>query len=289
MDALGGYGSDDSGDSDEAPQAKPEPAPAPGAKRKIDFRKLPLARPLDLGGGGGAAVSSRPAGAPGDGRIGDEAPLKKAALLDNRASGALGLLSALPKPKVTLGAEADKSGGGGGWGGGGGGGSRLDVSGIMKAPSVLRAPGDMLKFGGISDPIREDQAVPDAVINHKMFSNGPAGDGPTREDLEEMKATKHNFVFLKQTDLQSSDWQRQNMISGADQSLANNRKVNPECSNFESKRWAQTTHAAPSKQQKTKNQINYLAGEAISNEAELLDRNSSGKLSKAQTSLKYGW
>ena len=29
-------------------QAKPEPEPAPGAKRKIDFRKLPLARRADM-------------------------------------------------------------------------------------------------------------------------------------------------------------------------------------------------------------------------------------------------
>lgn len=67
------------------------------------------------------------------------------------------------------------------------------------------------------------------------------------------------------------------------------KSVPEEVSMYEASRWKETTHADPSKVQKRKHQINWLAHDAIENEAELLDRNASGRLTKAQTSMKYGW
>jgi len=154
---------------------------------------------------------------------------------------------------------------------------------------VLRAPGDLLKFDFVDDNREDEEGVPDSAMSHPMFNVKGGGDGPTQEELEEIRAKKGNMVFIKQTDLQSPNWQEENMISGANEMLARHAKVPDEMSSFESKRWAQTTHAAPSKQQKRKHQINWLAGEAIDKESELADRNASGKLSKAQTSFKYGW
>lgn len=278
MNLLGGYGSDsgESGDEEVVAPApkKPKTAlpPATGApssetgtgKRKIDFSKLPVRRPVVFDDSDLKA---------------EEAPLKAAAALENLRGGALSLLAALPAPKVTLGLDCD----------GNSSGSRLDLS-EMKIDrpkvSVLQPLGGIMRNG--SKDIAEDDLPKDA-LNHPMFRNdgraGAGGDTPGAEELHRMREMK--FKNIKAEDVQDPNWYMNSMIAGGAGGL--NKKVALEVSGYEAQTWQKTTHANPSKNQKKKNQINYLAQNAMEMEAEMLERNASSRLTKSQTSLKYGW
>lgn len=100
--------------------------------------------------------------------------------------------------------------------------------------------------------------------------------------MREMK-----FKNIKAEDVQDPNWYMNSMIAGGAGGL--NKKVALEVSGYEAQTWQKTTHANPSKNQKKKNQINYLAQNAMEMEAEMLERNASSRLTKSQTSLKYGW
>ena len=112
-------------------------------------------------------------------------------------------------------------------------------------------------------------------------------DGPTQEDLAQMRATS-KFRNIKADDMRDPNWYMTNQITGGP-GLHKGKTVTPEVSMYDSETWRRTTHADPSRIQKRKHQINWLAHEAIEKEAELLDRAASTRLSKSQTSLKYGW
>lgn len=299
---IGGYGSDDS-DSDQeegpapgppaqpsrpsppaAPAATPSPSPPPAAeeaapgeaeerqgggagppkRKKVDYSKLPVSRPLEV------ALASQP----DDG----EAPLRRAAELARQAVGR-SLLASLPPPKVTLGLDPTQ---------GGSSGVRIDLAGLAprrEKPTVVVA--DVLRREGAPDLIVEEEEVPESIANHPMFSHGLQADGPSQEDLQILRK-EPKFIKISSEDMKDPDWFMKNQISGGP-GLHKGKKVPVEASNFEANKWKQTTHADPSRIQKRKHQINWLAHDAMENEAELLDRNASGKLSKAQTSLKYGW
>lgn len=291
MDLLGGYGSDGSGDSgeeDAQPTAPKKPRtsqpPAQGAsssegaasKRKVvDFSKLPVRRPVvfdDKDSKGEA----------------DEAPLRKAAELESLRGGALSLLAALPPPKVTLGFDGDQNSAG----------SRIDLSEVKfgrenkqveVSPDVFHTTGSIMR--GVSAPeVKETGEVPEDVLNHPMFRNdataGAGGDRPSMQELHEMKSMK--FLTVKAADVQDPDWYLHNQMAKSEPGRQTGKVVN-EVSMYEQKTWEQTTHANPSKNQKRKHQINWLAQEAMEKEAELLDRAASSRLTKSQTSMKYGW
>merc|ERR1712048_518330 len=146
-------------------------------------------------------------------------------------------------------------------------------------------------MGLLPDLLPEDE-VPANVASHPMFNvadktSASTPDGPSAEDLDRMRSTK-SFTKIAAADLQDPDWYMQNSMSGGP-GLHKGKKVALEVSNYDSDKWQGTTHANPSRVQKRKHQINWLAQEAMEKEAELLDRNATARLTKSQTQMKYGW
>lgn len=287
MEILGGYGSDSSNESDQDAQApapkkpkvaKPEEKSSSNGKRVINFSKLPVSRPL--------LIDDK------DGKAEEEAPLRKAAEAENlRLQAGRSLLAALPAPKVTLGVESDQLGSG----------SRIDLSEIKLRPSgdkqtevgkdLFHNIGSIMR--GTSAPeIAESGEVPQHVMNHPMFRNdataGAGGATPSAEEIHQMKANGMKFLSVTQDQVQDPDWFIHNQMSGGP-GLHKGKSVAEEVSMYEGETWKKTTHANPSKNQKKKHQINWLAHEAMEKEAEMLDRAASSRLTKAQTSMKYGW
>lgn len=289
MDLLGGYGSDDDRSSDPGEDPVPSGPPVQAGpatasrKKKVDFSKLPVAKskPLALDG---KAVNA-------DGAKEEEPPLKRLALLEKqRASAGRSLLDALPAPKATLG-----SGASGLEGQGGGGGVRIDVSALTRPRAAPKAavvsPELLLQREGLPDLVSEEPVdVPASALGHRMFGQASdvGGDAPSAEDLEHMRSLK-SFTKISADMMQDPDWYMKNQISGGGPGLHSGKKVPEEMSMYESKSWSSTTHANPSRIQKRKHQINWLAQEAMDKEAELLDRNATSRLTKSQTQMKYGW
>jgi len=197
------------------------------------------------------------------------------------------LLASLPPPKVTLGGGRETALGGGG-GGGGGGGVRIDLGlSVPRKEKPTAVVSEILRPNGAVDDIEEDSnLVPDHMARHPMFSQGLQQDGPSQEDLAFLRR-EPKFLKINAEDMKDPDWYMKNQVAGGP-GLHKGKTVPEEVSSFEGKRWKQTTHADPSRIQKRKHQINWLAHEAMENEAETLDRNASGRLTKAQTSMKYG-
>lgn len=279
MDLLGGYGSDGS-DEEVGPKGKASTAASSsGPKtRKIDYSKLPVSRPLLI-------EPSRLA----DHQVScddpsEEAPLKQAAAMESARKGmGRSLLAAIPPPKVTLGKDMSIKGS-----------VRIDLSDVIKPKDKNREPvANLLRGDKDVGNVKEHEfhSVPDNMMGHKMFNdlNIPigGGDGPTEDEIQHMRKTK-NFTKIAADDMIDPDWYMNNKILGGGTGLKG-KTVSAEVSMYETKKWGQTTMANPNKVQKRKHQINWLASEAMEKEAETLDRNASGKLSKAQTSMKYGW
>jgi hypothetical protein len=287
MSFLGGYDSDDEDGAEEqtalpsassslasAGNASPDSTGSDGGatevpkKKKIDYSKLPISRPLSLDTPAPTAAE-------------EEAPLKKAAELADKGGFGRSLLAAIPPPKVTLGRDA------------GSGSVRIDLSDIRPArekPRVLPVA-DLLRPEHAPDFVDEINEVPANLANHRMFSvdsQGSTIDGPTSEELEELRAAAKNrqFVKISADDMKDPDWYMKNQIAAPG---LKGKTVPDEVSSYDSNGWRKTTHAIPSRVQKRKHQINWLANEAMEKEAEMLDRGANNKLSKAQTSLKYGW
>lgn len=232
-------------------------------KRKIDYSKLPTSRPLNL---------ETP-------KVAEEveAPLKKAAQLAANPVGQ-SLLAALPPPKVTLGKETSSNS------------IRLDLSDVIKPPrekSKVPVEG-LLRPDNFADPDEEAAEVPANVLNHPMFSTHVVQpDGPSAEDLVELRKPRQ-FVEVNAEDMKDPDWYLNNQISGGPGYLTKKR-VSDDISMYDGQGWKQTTHANPSRVQKRKHQINWLATEAMEKEAEMLEHGSQKIMSKAQTHAKYGW
>eukprot|EP00438_Fugacium_kawagutii_P013140 Skav233644 [mRNA] locus=scaffold2779:594320:595237:- [translate_table: standard] len=230
-------------------------------KRKIDISKLPTSRPLKWDPKATEEV---------------EAPLKKAAQLAANPVGQ-SLLAALPPPKVTLGKETSSS-------------IRLDLSDVITTPKEKsRVPVEgLLRPDNFTDQDEEAAQVPANVLNHPMFSaDAVQPDGPSAEDLLELRKPRQ-FVEVNAEDMKDPDWFMNNQISGGPGYLTKKR-VSDDVSMYDGQGWRQTTHANPSRVQKRKHQINWLATEAMEKEAEMMDRGSQKLLSKAQTHAKYGW
>jgi len=275
MSLLGaGYDSGDESGEEAQPQALVSDAsptsdgPDPSdlallKKRKIDYSKLPTSRPLNLE----TPKATEEV----------EAPLKKAAQLAANPVGQ-SLLAALPPPKVTLGKETSSNS------------IRLDLSDVIKPPrekSKVPVEG-LLRPDNFADPEEEAAQVPANVLNHPMFSaSAVQPDGPSADDLVELRKPRQ-FVEVNADDMKDPDWYMNNQIQGGPGYLTKKR-VSDDASMYDGQGWKQTTHANPSRVQKRKHQINWLATEAMEKEAEMLERGSQKIQSKAQTHAKYGW
>merc|ERR1712194_815242 len=120
-------------------------------------------------------------------------------------------------------------------------------------------------------------------MKHPMFGGDRrqiGADLPTEAEFDKMKKSK--FLSLKAEDLQDPNWEVTAAISGP----VKGSNLPEEISGYEKDRWNLSNHKDPSRFQKRKHQINWLAHEAMSQEAEMLDRAASSRLTKSQTSLK---
>lgn len=267
MDLLGGYGSD-SGEEDagQATQGSSASKPAAPKKKVINYAKLPVSRPLSLD----TLKEAKPKA------VEEEPTLKQSAALDNgRFAEGRGLLSALPPPKVVTSDERTPQLGSGGAG-------RIDLSSLKpKKPET--------EGSGNGSPVNAARTtIPASELAARIFGTTEKADveGPTEVDLEQLKRAK-KFTDIQADDMKDPDWYMQNQINGFPG--LKGKKVAPEVSMYDEQKWAGTTHANPSKIQKRKHQINWLASEAIDKEAEMLDRSASTRQTKAQTMMKYGW
>jgi hypothetical protein len=253
-----------------------------GAKKKcrIYVSRLPISRPVSLD-----AVKNGDTGS-------SEAPLKRLAELDSaRVEAGSSLVGLLPKPRATLGSAGGDAASGTGAAAGG---LRLDLSGIKKekprvatAAEVLKSEKSLLQ----PDLLSETTTVPENAMKHSIFGANAdkklEQDGPSADDLHHMRKLK-DYQSIKAEDLRDPDWYMANQVSGGP-GTHKGKSVALEVSNYDSNKWNQSTHANPNRTQKRKHQINWLAQEAMEKEAELLDRNATSRLTKAQTSMKYGW
>eukprot|EP00971_Amphidinium_carterae_P059138 1169352-Amphidinium_carterae.1 len=220
MDLLGGYGSEGS-DADDAPakSSASKPVVADGKKR-IDYAKLPISRPLQVdalplpkGAQKGKGDEDSESEEDEDEQEDVEPPLKKAAEIEKaRRTEGLSLLAALPQPKTNL--------------GGSGGRVRLDISSLREGKVLPKPanPADILKPDGSffrpeGDGIAEE-LLPDSLIKHPMFNESKvtrdgraSGDGPSEEELLHIRATK-NFTSIKAEDMVDPDWYMQSKIHG---------------------------------------------------------------------------
>merc|ERR1719503_139937 len=103
-------------------------------------------------------------------------------------------------------------------------------------------------------------------MNHPMFRNdatsGAGGATPSSAEIDQIKTTT-KFLTIKADDVKDPDWYLHNQMAGGP---GLQKKMSEETSMYEQKKWRTTTHADPSKNQKRKNQINYLAHAAIEKE-----------------------
>ncbi|CAJ1435660.1 unnamed protein product [Effrenium voratum] len=167
---------------------------------------------------------------------------------------------------------------------------RLDLSEVIKPPREKSyAPVEgLLRPEDYKDQDEEAADVPANVFNHPMFSTHVVQpDGPSADDLVELRKPQ-KFVELNADDMKDPDWYMKDQISGGPGYLTKKR-VSDDVSMYDGQGWKQTTHANPSRVQKRKHQINWLATEAMEKEAEYLERGSQKIQSKAQTHAKYGW
>eukprot|EP00747_Dinoflagellata_sp_TGD_P164302 gnl/TRDRNA2_/TRDRNA2_184060_c0_seq1.p1 gnl/TRDRNA2_/TRDRNA2_184060_c0~~gnl/TRDRNA2_/TRDRNA2_184060_c0_seq1.p1 ORF type:complete len:280 (-),score=66.66 gnl/TRDRNA2_/TRDRNA2_184060_c0_seq1:84-923(-) len=279
MNLLGGYESDGSGSGgDEGEEAKtvaPVKVEPPDVKKRkvVDWSKLPMSRPLNLN--------------PEKPDAEEEAPLKKAAaLVSMKSESGRSMLATLPPPKACLGADS-----------GSGGGARINLDRPKKPKPTEQkvGMGELLPGDGqLMREVTETEDVPD----HPMFSGTRARpDGPSDRDISEFKqiinkrgqaATARKFTEIDAVDMQDPNWKMNAEVNGGEGAHIG-KKVDEHMSMFEQATWKQTTMANPNKTQKRKHQINWLAQEAMERESETLERAASQRLTKSQTSMKYGW
>jgi len=289
MDLLGGYGSGGSDGESDSEDAKPSAPKQPkvakasvkgtdgavsnGNRKVVDFSKLPIKRPLVLDS---ANIQD------------DEAPLQKAAEAENlRLQAGRSLLASLPAPKVTLGIDSSMDGS-----------LRIDLSEVKASRAASKQADNQLSIiqtergimrGGKAAEIVDSGEVPQELHKHPMFHNDAQALPDTRPNAEELYQMRNmKFMTISGDDMKDPNWYMNNQISGGP-GLHKGKTVATEMSMYEQQTWKKTTHADPSRVQKRKHQINWLANEAMEKEAELLDRAASSRLTKAQTSLKYGW
>lgn len=140
----------------------------------------------------------------------------------------------------------------------------------------------------IEEPAGRD--VSDQLLRHPMFRGGVqrVADGPSEADIQQLRGARGGLVHIDQDAVRDPTWCLHNRMTGGP-GLHPGEKVPMEVSQYSSDEWSKTTHADPSRTQKRKHQINWLAHEAIEKEAEMLDRAASGRDIKSKSLMKYGW
>eukprot|EP00444_Apocalathium_aciculiferum_P066690 CAMPEP_0183575426 /NCGR_PEP_ID=MMETSP0371-20130417/135569_1 /TAXON_ID=268820 /ORGANISM="Peridinium aciculiferum, Strain PAER-2" /LENGTH=180 /DNA_ID=CAMNT_0025785591 /DNA_START=55 /DNA_END=594 /DNA_ORIENTATION=+ len=140
-----------------------------------------------------------------------------------------------------------------------------------------------LQAASIPDAEETAAEVTQRFLKHPMFGGGAgrAPDGPSEDDRMQLQSLG-SIPHIQQDAVRDPNWYWSNQLSGGP-GLHPGKKVPLEVSMYNADSWEHTTHADPSRTQKRKHQINWLAHDAIEKEAEMLDRMAAGRLTKAQT------
>merc|ERR1719183_2201914 len=103
-------------------------------------------------------------------------------------------------------------------------------------------------------------------MSHPMFASAErTPDGPSEDELARMRSMK-SFTSIDADSLRDPDWYMNEKINGASV-FHKGKKLASEQSQYDVDNWNGTTDAQPSRVQKRKHQINWLANEAIEKEA----------------------
>eukprot|EP00933_Yihiella_yeosuensis_P070994 TRINITY_DN79162_c0_g1_i1.p1 TRINITY_DN79162_c0_g1~~TRINITY_DN79162_c0_g1_i1.p1 ORF type:complete len:325 (+),score=107.85 TRINITY_DN79162_c0_g1_i1:47-1021(+) len=137
----------------------------------------------------------------------------------------------------------------------------------------------------VSPTVRETATeIPASILKHPMLRG--------LRDSEELECVSSNGVatHVNADAMRDPSWELNKLVGTAGQTgFIKGAKVPSEVSMYEADRWEESGHANVSRYQKRKHQINWLANEAIESEAELLDRLAAKRQEKYQTAAKYGW
>lgn len=177
-----------------------------------------------------------------------------------------------------------------------------ELPGINSAPdqnveAMMFAPGPRLepaRAQAASQPVVSHDSVPENLWNHPMFQGNDKNgrkrpvDGFTPSEHEVQMMQSAGLSSIHHDQMTNPDWYRDNQLQKGRMGIKG-EKVNFECSLYDVDKWATTNHANPTKTQKRKHQINWLAHDAMEKEAEMLERAAQGKERKNNTYLKYGW
>lgn len=120
--------------------------------------------------------------------------------------------------------------------------------------------------------------LPESILKHPMLRG-------LRDELDEARTS---ITHIKAEAMKDPSWQMSSLLVGQP-GFPRVSRVPSEVSMYEAETWETTAHANPTRHQKRKHQINWLAHEAMQQEAEMLDRCAWGRMTKAQTQARYGW
>lgn len=145
----------------------------------------------------------------------------------------------------------------------------------------------LVQAAGVPD-IVEAETLPKSILSHPMFSEKKARrGGASWQDLQRLRS-QERFPHIHADAMKDATWHAGDLLSST-MMHHKGKRLPSEVSMYDAEQWQTTSHANPSKIQKRKHQINWLAHEAMEKEAELLDRSAASRLTKAQTVAKYGW
>lgn len=277
MNLLHDYSSDaEEGDSGEggacgegvACSAQAAPPSAPAKKRRVvAISRLPVSRPPP-------PASTLASGA----EAVDEAPeLDLSAPLLRRAAAPTAPCSVASLPEPRVGEDSSEEG------------VHIDFRAAgrpQQRPQAEHAATWWLVRAPAAPEVAEEPAaaVPANWRRHPIFQGA---DGPSRDESEHLLGLS-GVRHVEADQLRDPNWHMSGQITGGP-GLHAGKRVPTELSMYDAESWSQTTHANPSRTEKRKHQLNWLAHDAIQHEAELLDRLASGRAEKAQTWRKYGW
>eukprot|EP00930_Biecheleria_cincta_P051134 TRINITY_DN36293_c0_g1_i1.p1 TRINITY_DN36293_c0_g1~~TRINITY_DN36293_c0_g1_i1.p1 ORF type:complete len:311 (-),score=72.01 TRINITY_DN36293_c0_g1_i1:38-940(-) len=300
MDLLGGYGSSD----EERGTSSRAISPSPGKRKlRLDYSKLPVSRPLQTS----VANRQQPEQEPDAGLLEIEAARASAAAARPSRVKRSKMNSPSPDRESTCSESSEAD-------------SRDDAcptAGATWLPPPKQQPAMpgqelvidfstagrpkekpqvtaganawLVKAASIPDVEEKECALPADILKHPMLRNARATpDGPPPEEVDFLKSNPAKLKRVNADDMRDPDWQLTSLLEGQPGLLRGGR-VPSAASAYDSDKWQSTAHANPSRVQKRKHHINWLASVAIEQEAELLDRAASGRLTKAQTLARYGW
>lgn len=165
--------------------------------------------------------------------------------------------------------------------------------------SMFAAPGpraEPTRAQASSQPVQEEAPaeVPESLWSHPMF--GGANEKQRKRPVDGFTPSEHEMSMMQKSGFQSihhdqmtnPDWYKDDQALKGRMGMKG-EKVSFECSLYDAAKWEMSAHSNPTRTQKRKHQINWLAHDAMEQEAELLERTTQGKMNKSQTYLKYGW